>query len=435
MILIKNGTLIDPASGINDRYDILTDGEKIAAVGHFPSQDKSGIIDRVIDAEGMIVTPGFVDTHAHFRDPGQTYKEDISTGAAAAAAGGYTTVVTMANTVPPVDSVEVLKELEEREKDLPVHVRNAACVTKGMKGQELTDMKALAEAGAVCFSDDGLPIRDEKLMLEAMREAAGLGKVISLHEEDPALLEGRGVNKGKVSEKLGLRGASRESEESLVARDLVLASYTGAKICIQHVSSEVSVDLINLMKREGVNVVAEATPHHFSLTEDAVLEKGTLAKVNPPLRTKQDRYSVIYGLQNDVLDMIATDHAPHSDEDKSRPFGEAPSGMIGLETSFALGVTCLVREGLLPLKDLVRKMTSGPAGAYGLDAGYIKEGGPADITISDPNEKWTVTKEGFHSKSSNSPFIGRELYGRVKYTICAGSIVYEDENMSGRSQE
>lgn len=433
MILIKNGMLIDPASGTEDQLDILTDGEKIAAVGHFPSQDSSGIIDRVIDASGMIVTPGFVDTHAHFRDPGQTYKEDISTGAAAAAAGGYTTVVTMANTIPPVDCVEVLQELEEREKDLPIHVKNAACVTKGMKGSELTDMKALAEAGAVCFSDDGLPIKDEKLMLEAMKAASDLDMVISLHEEDPDLLEGRGINRGAVSEKLGLKGASREAEESLVARDLVLASYTGAKICIQHVSSEVSIDMIKLMKREGVKVVAEGTPHHFSLTEDAVLEKGTLAKVNPPLRTKQDRYSVIYGLQNDVLDMIATDHAPHSDEEKAQPFEKAPSGMIGLETSFALGVTCLVREGLLSMKNLVRKMTSGPAEAYGLDAGYIREGGPADITISDPGEKWTVTKEGFHSKSTNSPFIGRELYGRVKYTICAGSVVYEDER--SRSQE
>lgn len=426
MILIKNGRLIDPASGIDGERDILIDGDKIAAIGRFPKADENGYIDKVIDAKGLVIAPGFVDTHVHFRDPGQTWKEDINTGAAAAAAGGYTTVVSMANTVPPIDNVDSLKELIEREKKLPIRVLNAACVTKGMEGKELTDMKALSEAGAACFSDDGRPITDEKLVIDAMKKAVELDKVISFHEEDPVLMEGRGVNSGKVSEQLNIKGASAEAEQSLVARDLVLAGYTGAKICIQHVSSRVSVELIRMMKKAGVKVVAEATPHHFSLTEDAVLKKGTLARVNPPVRTSDDRYSIIYGLQDGTLDMIATDHAPHTDEEKNKPFEDAPSGMIGLETAFALGMTNLVNKSYMTLPELIDRMTRKPSEAYELNSGKVEEGGNADIVILDPTEEWTVTKDGFHSKSSNSPFIGEKLTGRVKCTICGGKIVYEE---------
>lgn len=342
-----------------------------------------------------------------------------------AAAGGYTTVVCMANTKPVIDNVEVLKELEKREETLPIHVYNTAAVTMGLKGKELTDMPELLKAGAIGFTDDGIPIKDEKLVMEAMKTAAQLDVPISFHEEDPDLIGNSGINSGEVARKLGLEGAPALAEEVLVARDCLLALRTGAKINIQHVSSEVSVQIIRLMKKMGAKVYAEVTPQHFSLTEEAVLRKGTLAKVNPPLRTEKDRYALIQGLREGVLDVIATDHAPHSPEEKNRELKQAPSGMIGLETALALGITNLVRKGHLTLSQLLEKMTVMPAGLYGMECGNIKKGANADLVIFDEREKWRV--EHFWSKSENSPFIGEELYGKVKYTICRGKIVYTDE--------
>ena len=353
------------------------------------------------------------------------YKEDVETGARSAAAGGYTTVVCMANTKPVIDNVEVLKELEKREETLPIHVYNTAAVTMGLKGKELTDMPELLKAGAIGFTDDGIPIKDEKLVMEAMKTAAQLDVPISFHEEDPDLIGNSGINSGEVARKLGLEGAPALAEEVLVARDCLLALRTGAKINIQHVSSEVSVQIIRLMKKMGAKVYAEVTPQHFSLTEEAVLRKGTLAKVNPPLRTEKDRYALIQGLREGVLDVIATDHAPHSPEEKNRELKQAPSGMIGLETALALGITNLVRKGHLTLSQLLEKMTVMPAGLYGMECGNIKKGANADLVIFDEREKWRV--EHFWSKSENSPFIGEELYGKVKYTICRGKIVYTDE--------
>lgn len=422
MILIKNGRMVDPASGIDEALDVVLEDGRIKALGKFP---KTEAYEEVIDAAGKIVAPGLVDIHVHFRDPGLTYKEDIVTGAAAAAAGGYTTVVCMANTKPVVDSVEVLSELLGRMKQLPIHVLSAAAVTKGLQGKELTDMRALRAAGAAGFTDDGIPIMDSALLFEAMKLAKELDAPISLHEEDPALIAAAGINQGPVSKQLNFGGAPALAEESLVARDCMLALRSGARVDIQHISSGVSVDVVRAMKGLGAGVFAEVTPQHFSLTEQAALERGALAKVNPPLRGEADRYALIRGLKDGTIDFIATDHAPHSPEEKARELAQAPSGMIGLETALALGVTNLVRKGHLTMLQLLEKMTVNPARFYGLDAGTLRAGAPADLVIFDEREKWTVEEDKFRSKSRNSPFTGMELYGKVYCTICGGNVAYE----------
>lgn len=428
MILIKDGRVIDPKSGMDEPLDIIIRDGIIAGMGKF---QKSDDYDTVIDARGKVVAPGLIDVHVHFRDPGFTYKEDLESGARAAAAGGYTTVVCMANTNPAVDCKEILWDLRKRAASLPIRVLNAAAVTVGLKSQRLTDMEALKQAGAVGFTDDGIPIKNVQLVLEAMRKSKQLGVPLSFHEEDPDLVGSPGINAGKIAQAMGVEGASSLAEETLIARDCLLALKTGAIINIQHISSKVSVELIRMMKGLGARVYAEVTPQHFSLNEEAVLEKGSLAKVNPPLRTEEDRYALIQGLKDDVIDMIATDHAPHSREEKAKGIEEAPSGMIGLETALALGITYLVRKGHMTLPHLLEKMTVKPAELYQLDGGSLKVGARADLIVFDEREKWVA--ERFHSKSENSPFIGAELVGKIKYTICSGQVVYMDEEENHES--
>jgi dihydroorotase len=421
MILIKDGRVIDPKRGVDDILDVVIDKGKVKKIGKYQRSEE---YDEIIEAKGMIVAPGLVDIHVHFRDPGLTYKEDIHTGASAAAAGGFTSVVCMANTKPVVDNVETLKYVIEEGKKTGIHVYSCANVTKGMKGQELTDMDALKAAGAVGFTDDGVPLMDEKLLMEAFLKVKELDVPISLHEEDPAFIENNGVNRGEVSKQLGIGGSCKLAEDSLVARDCMLALYSGAKVNIQHISSGNAVGLIRHAKERGANVRAEVTPHHLALDEKAVLKYGTLAKMNPPLRTNQDRYELIEGLKSGTIDFIATDHAPHSAEEKAKPLTEAPSGIIGLETSLAVCLTKLVRRGHMTILQLMRAMSYNPAEFYKLDAGYIDEGGPADLVIFNEDELWIP--ETFRSKATNSPFKGEKLHGKVKYTICAGKIVYKD---------
>ncbi len=425
MLLIQNGHLIDPASGVDAPMDLVLDGGKVIQIAK-PHQLQPKDFSEVIDATGMIVAPGFVDVHVHFRDPGLTYKEDIQTGAAAAAAGGYTTVVCMANTKPPIDSVETFCEVWAREQKLPIHVLQTANVTMGMKGQELTDMEALKAAGAVGFTDDGVPIADEALMVTAMQKCKELDVPISLHEEDPALMHSPGVNQGKVSKALGLGGAPEEAEYVLVARDVMLNRKIGAKLDIQHISSKTTVEILRQAKAHGISVYGEVTPQHLAATEDLVLEKGALARVNPPLRTEEDRQGLIRGLADGTIDMIATDHAPHSAEEKSKPIASAPSGMIGLETALGLVWTNVVKPNHATPKQVIAALTCNPADLYQLPAGRVKEDGPADLVIFDPKEEWTVP-EKFASKATNSPFIGFRLCGKVKYTICGGRVVYRDK--------
>ncbi len=425
MLMIRNARVIDPKTEMDAAADIVCDGGRICAIG--PGVAENFYIsdaDTVIDAKGLVVSPGLIDVHVHFRDPGFTYKEDIFTGAEAAAHGGFTTVVCMANTDPVVDNEKTLRYCLEKEAQCPIHVLQTATITKGMKGTELTDMPALKALGAVGFTDDGKPIMNSGLVKAAMDEAVILGVPLSFHEEDPAFIKENGINHGAVSEKLGIYGSPALAEASLVARDCMIALYTGAVTDIQHISTAASLEQVRLAKKLGARVYAEVTPHHFTLDETAVLKHGTLAKMNPPLRTAADREAILRALQDDTIDIIATDHAPHSREEKDQPLTEAPSGIIGLETSLALGISVLVGQGILTLPQLIKKMTVNPACLYGMDAGYLAEGGPADITIFDPDESWKV--ESFASKSSNSPFTGETLTGKVKATICAGRVVYSD---------
>ena len=425
MILIKNGRVIDPAKGTDDVMDIVIDGGKIKAMGHYP---ENGEYETVIDASGLTVGPGLIDVHVHFRDPGLTYKEDIGTGAAAAKKGGFTTVVTMANTKPPVDSEETVRYVLEEGKKTGIHVLPAACVSVGMKGQELTDMDALKAAGAVGFTDDGIPLMDQRLVRQAMLKAKELDVPLSFHEEDPVFISENGIHAGEAAKALGIQGSPALAEDALVARDCMLALHTGASVNIQHISSVNSVRMVKLAKELGADVTAEVTPHHFTLTESAVLEHGAMAKMNPPLRTEKDRLGIIEGIRDGSIDMIATDHAPHSAEEKAvEPVWKAPSGIIGLETALALAVTNLVKPGHLTMVQLMEKMSLNPAKLYRFDKGSVAEGADADLVIFDENERWTVTEDDIASKSHNTPFIGAELYGRVKYTICGGRIVYEDK--------
>ena len=420
MILIQGGRMIDPIKKVEQVGDVVIRDGKIDGIGVY---ENDGRYEQVINASGCVIAPGLVDVHVHFRDPGLTYKEDILTGANAAAAGGFTTVICMANTKPTVDNIDTLQYVIEQAKKTGIHVLASASISKGLKGETLTDMAALKEAGAVGFTEDGIPLMNGKLLQQAMEQAAKLGLPISLHEEDPCFIKHNGINHGSVSEKLEIYGSPSVAEDSLVARDCMIALDTGAKVNIQHISSAKAVEAVRLAKKMGANVYAEVTPHHFTLTEDAVLKYGTLAKMNPPLRTEADRQALIQGLQDGTIDMIATDHAPHSREEKSKALTEAPSGIIGLETALALGITELVEKGYLTLPELIEKMSLNPARLYGLDCGKMEEGAKADLVIFHPKESFTVEK--FYSKSANSPFIGWKLKGKIHYTICDGKIVYK----------
>lgn len=443
MLLIKNGRVVDPVSGVDEVKDVLVNEGNIVMTGTQASEmfydvqrklsesenvQENSELFRVIDASGLVVAPGLVDTHVHFRDPGFTYKEDIFTGAKAAAKGGFTTVVCMANTKPVVDNIDTLEYVLNKGLQTGIHVLSAAAITKGLGGKELVDMQALADAGAAGFTDDGIPVMDEKVLVEAMLQAKELNLPISLHEEDPAFIASPGVHQGEVSKKLGYGGASRTAEDVMVARDCALALHTGARVCIQHISSKNAVEYVRTAKKLGADVHAEATPHHFTLTDKAVLEYGTLARMNPPVRTEEDRIKIIEGLKDGTIDMIVTDHAPHSAQEKARPMESAPSGITGLETSLGLGIKSLVEAGHLTLMQLMACMSRNPMEFYGKKPVSIEKGNPADIVIFGENERWVV--DHFASKAVNSPFMGWELPGKVHFTICAGNIVYEENQLA-----
>jgi len=454
MLLIRNGYVVDPASGLEGIRDILIEKGMIRQIKEPGACRPSSLPDdrvqtdqhqtelyqdephpedlhqeslQTIDADGLIVAPGLVDTHVHFRDPGFPLKEDMVSGSAAAAKGGFTSVVMMANTRPPIDCLPVLEDVLTRSRPLPVHVYSAANVSVQMAGRELTDMEALSGAGAAVFTDDGIPLLDADLVRSALRRAKALGKVVSLHEEDPAYIHENGINAGGPgAARYGITGSDRMAEISMIRRDVAIAVEENAALCIQHISTAEGVDLVREARRHNPRIMAEATPQHFSLTEEAVVRTGTAAKVNPPLRTERDRQAILDGLCDGTIRIIATDHAPHTQQEKAaEPAWKAPSGMIGLETALSLGLRELVNSGRLPLSRFLALMTCNPADYYNLPAGHLDIGIPADLCIFDPAARWTVT-DRFASRSCNSPFIGETLPGVVRYTISAGRVVYKN---------
>ncbi len=423
MILIEGGRVVSPKNGIDGMYNILTDGDQVVQISSDPIVCPEDT--QVIHAGGKYVFPGFIDMHVHFRDPGQTYKEDIYTGSEAAAAGGVTSVACMPNTKPPVDSVETIRYILDKAADAKTRVYPVACVTRDMEGKELTDMAALKNAGAVAFSDDGRPVKNARVMLEGMQHAACVGRKVLSHCEDLDLIAGGIMHKGDVSRLLGVPGMDRASEDSITAREICLSASSGAPIHICHVSTKGSVDLIRNAKAQGVRVTCETAPHYFILDHQKLLSRDADYRMNPPLREQKDIRAVLGGLADGTIDCIITDHAPHSAEEKA-DFYTAPNGVVGLETSFAACYTYLVKTGVITMRRLVELMSENPAAILGIPGGSIEEGGIADITIADLDRSWTVEPEKLHSKSKNTVFKGMTLRGKVVTTICRGKIVYSE---------
>jgi len=422
-LIIKGGRLIDRKTSRNEICDILIDEGRIAKIGS--GIDPSGC--EVIDAGGMVVIPGLVDAHCHLRDPGFEYKEDIASGTRSAAAGGFTSVACMPNTNPVIDNQAVVSYIKDKAKNEGVvNVYPIGAISKGLKGEELAEIGELKLAGAVALSDDGYPVRSPSLMKKAMQYASMFDISIISHCEDLSLSQEGVMNEGYVSTALGLKGIPSAAEEIAVSRDLILSEYTGVPVHIAHVSTALSVELIRHAKRRGVKVTAETCPHYFTLTEEACEGFNTLAKVNPPLRTRKDVEAVTEGLKDGTIDIIATDHAPHHHDEKNVEFDLAANGIAGFETALPLAVTYLVHTGVLTMEDLIEKMCLNPARILGIDKGTIEEGKTADITILDLNEEFTVDVSKFKSKSKNSPFHGFNLKGKVYYTIVNGKAVVKE---------
>lgn len=423
MIILKNGILVDPKTGFVGRRDLAVNGCRIEKIA---SRIDATAEDTVIECSGKYVGPGLVDIHVHFRDPGFCYKEDIESGSRAAAKGGFTSVILMANTKPAVDNRETVEYILNKGRKTGINVYTCGNITKGMAGKELTDFEELLSFGVIGFTDDGKPLMDEMLVEKAMEQAAKNDCILSFHEENPAFIENNGINRGKASRYYRLGGSDRQAEISMVERDLKLALKTGAKVNFQHLSAKESIELIRRAKKvmKKPHIFAEATPHHLALTEDATIQHGSLAKMNPPLRTEEDRQAVIQGLLDDTIDVIATDHAPHSADEKNKEITKAPSGIIGLETAVGIAYKTLVIENNMTILQLFCKMSYNPAKMYGLKAGYIAENEAADLVIFDPEERWKY--ENPVSKSSNSPFLEQEFVGKIRMTMCNGKIIFKD---------
>ena len=437
-ILIKGGHVINPATKMDEVADVKIEEDKIAEIGKNLKADKT---DRVIEAKGCYVMPGFIDMHVHFRDPGFEQKEDIFTGMAAAAHGGYTTVLTMPNTKPVVDNADVVEYVHKKaESGHCIHVLQVGAVTKGQKGQELADIKGMVEAGIPAISEDGKSVMNAEIYREGMLEAAKYGIPVLAHCEDINMVHGGVMNADEKAKELGMPGITNSVEDVIIARDIVLSKETGAQLHLCHCSTEDSVKMVKLAKEEGLKVSAEVCPHHFTLTSDDIkkfvpqIENGILIphetdadtnyKMNPPLRMKKDVEALKEGLRDNIMDVISTDHAPHTFDDKNTSMKKAPFGIVGLETAVCLTYTELVLGGYLTPMQMAEKMSYNPAKIIGIDKGDIQKGKKADVVIFDPKETYKIDKNTFASKGRNTPFDGREVTGRVKVTICDGNIVY-----------
>lgn len=421
-LLIKNGLVVDPKNNINSVMDILVnDGiiEKIA-----PSITDTA--DEVYDANGKVVASGLVDLHVHFRDPGLEYKEDIYSGSRAAAKGGVTSVVCMPNTKPPIDSAALVQYVTNKGKDAGlINVLTSGCISKGQKGAELAEIGELKEAGAVAITDDGRPVESSSLMRKALEYAKMFDIPVMSHSEDLDLVDNGSMNEGAVATAMGIRGIPKAAESVAISRDILIAEEVDGRLHLCHVSTKNSIEAIRAAKKRGAKITAETAPHYFSLTDKACEGFNTNAKMNPPLRSQEDVDAVIEGLQDGTLDAIATDHAPHHIDEKNLEFDLAYNGIVGLETSLALGITYLVKTGKLTMSQLIEKMSSNPSEIIKIDRGNLGIGKAADIVIFDPESKYTVKTADFVSKSKNSPYDGFELYGKINMTICNGKIVYQ----------
>jgi dihydroorotase len=438
-ILIKNGYILDPATGTEGKRDILIIDDSIVKVEsniNVNQLESEGVLTfkneenglQIIEAEGKYVMPGFIDLHVHLREPGYEYKETIASGSRAAARGGYTTICPMPNTNPVIDSIAMIEYLKNKEiSDSLVHILQVGAVTVGQAGLELADIKGMAAAGAVGISEDGKSVMNTALYLEGMKEAADVGLIIFAHCEDRQLV-GKGVmNEGPKSRELGLTGISNLVEDVITARDILMAKEAGAKLHLCHVSTKDSTNFIKLAKEAGLLVTGEVCPHHFTMSDDEIQKDDGNYKMNPPLRSREDVQALKEGLRDGIFDVISTDHAPHGEEEKSKSMKEAPFGIVGSETAFALTMTEMVKTGYLTPMQMVEKMSYNPAKILGIDKGSLAVGKMADITIADPKECYKIDVNEFASKGKNTPFHGKEVVGRVKTTIVAGKIVFQDK--------
>ncbi len=426
-LLLKGGRVIDPANELDKVTDVLIEDGVIRAVDNGARADGA----RVIDCAGRIVAPGFVDLHVHLREPGHEYKEDIASGARAAAAGGFTTVCCMPNTNPPNDNRSVTELITRRAREAAiVRVHPIGAISKGLKGESLAEMGEMKDAGIVAVSDDGMPVMNADLMRRALEYARTFGLCVVQHAEDKHLAQGGVMNEGPAATRAGLRGQPPAAESVMVARDLELVAWTGARYHVAHISTAASVRAVREAKRRGLPVTAEVTPHHLTLTDVACCSYDTSTKCAPPLRSEADRQALQEALADGTIDCIATDHAPHAAQEKELEFDQAAFGMLGLETALGLGLK-LVDEKLLTLPTLIRRLTVGAARIFGLPGGTLGRGAPADVVVFDVERSWTVEPDRFQSKSRNSPFRGWELRGRVTHTIVGGKLVHEEEVARG----
>jgi dihydroorotase len=428
-LLVRGARLLDPRAGIDEARDLLVREGKIAELAAAGTLDPPDGAE-VVEGEGLHAFPAFVDPHVHLRTPGREDEEDIETGTRSAAAGGYCAILAMPNTDPVVDSASVLGSLRERARDeARIPTGFLAAITRGQRGEELTEMAELADAGAPGFSDDGLPVRSAGVMRQALQYQRLCGGVLALHEEDPTLSRDGAMHEGRVSALLGLAGIPSVSESTMVARDAELALYEEGRVHIQHVSARESVGAVERAKAAGVRLTAEATPHHLLLTDEAVRSLDSNFKMNPPLRAEEDRQAVIEGLRSGALDCIATDHAPHSREEKEQPFELAPMGVTGLETAFAAVHTELVLPGVLQLGLVVERLTAGGQ-PFGIPAPSLTPGSEANVCLVDLGAEWEVGESGYESRSSNCAFAGRRLTGRVRMTVAAGTVAYRERSFA-----
>ena len=426
--LLKGGHVIDPANALDEIADVLIENGKIKAVGaDLPAKGAE-----IIDVTGKLVTPGLIDMHVHFREPGQEAKEDFASGSMAAAAGGYTTVATMPNTSPVVDTAALVRSLQKRAAEAAcVHIEIIGALTKGQKGAELAELGDMTAAGAVAFSDDGHFVERAKVLLNGFDYLRAFDKIIINHDEEPTLVEGGLMNEGHRSAMLGMKGRPTVSEDIAVARDILLAEYADARVHVAHISSGRAVDLVRQAKKRGVKVTAEVTPQHVTMTEDCVSISDSSTKINPPLRSQADTEAMLAGLKDGTIDMVVTDHSPHAQEEQDQEYCYAPSGFPGLETALGVMLTDLYHTGRLSLPEIIEKMAWAPARVFGLEAGSLSKGMPADITVIDPELSWIVDDKNFYTKGSHSPFIGRELKGKAVMTLVDGKIVMQDGKING----